>query len=142
MGAVTVLGVAVVSSALLHSLAAHLRYRPTEFIKAAQVYDARGEHERVLEELGDALRPAYAGPDEPRLPPSYRDIATDYVQVAHDVGRDAEAAVALGQLAARYPVDAELREIAQRAGRDIRDHGQPAVSRRDGSVSRGAEPAP
>ena len=142
MGAATVLGVAAVSSALLHSLAAHLRYRPTEFIKAAQVYEARGDHQRVLEELGDALRTAYAGPDEPRLPPSYRDIAADYVQVAHDVGRDAEAGVALRGLAARYPADTELREMAQRAARDIRDHGQPAVSRRDGAVSRGAEPAP
>ncbi len=115
LGAVTASIVATVSGTLLHSLAGHLRYRPTEFIMAAKVYDARGESGRVFDELGDALRTAYAGPEQPRLPQGYRDIATDYVQVAHDVGREAEAAVALGRLAARYPADGELRELVPHA---------------------------
>lgn len=115
LGGAAAVAFASVSATLLRPIEERLRYRPTEFIMAAKVYYARRQPERVFDELRDALQTAYAGADQPRLAESYLSLAADYLQIAHDLGRDAEAAIDLARLAELHPADPDVQELVGRA---------------------------
>jgi hypothetical protein len=103
--------IGVVSANLLPSTAARLRYRSSEYILSAQVYHARGEDDRALDELRDGLAKAYRAPEQPVLPTGFVNVAHLYTVLGHRAGRDAESAAMLEQLALDYPQDADLHGI-------------------------------
>ncbi|HJQ85025.1 MAG TPA: glycosyltransferase family 39 protein [Candidatus Binatia bacterium] len=102
---------AIGSALLLSARFAPLRYRSAEYVLAAQVYDARGEPEKVLAELRDALVHAYRAPGQDVLSVENRKLAESFAGVAHGLGRDAESATVLERLAAEYPGDPDLQRL-------------------------------
>src|SRR2546428_12906656 len=95
---------------------------------AARAYYERGDQPHAYDELESALDHAYAGPDQPTLPARYENlIALPFVRVAHELGRDADAATALERLAAVSPEDArpaQLLPFFYRGGPGKGDSGQ------------------
>jgi 4-amino-4-deoxy-L-arabinose transferase-like glycosyltransferase len=110
--------VGVVSANLLGATAARLRYRATEFILGAQVYHARGDDDRALDELRDGLAKAYRGPEPRALPTGYFQMADDLATLSHLAGRDQESAATLERLALEYPQDADLQGLLAAVYRD------------------------
>ena len=85
---------------------------------AGQVYYRHGQAERAFEELRAGLDKAYAGPDQPALPPGYRDLALTFVQLAHVLRRDRDAAAELERVAATHAADADVEELLGLVYRD------------------------
>ena len=104
-------GVAAASAHLLPSAERRQRYRADEFLLAAEVHYRHGRAERALEELRAGLDTAYGGPDQQTLPGGYPNLAVTFTRLAHELGRDADAAVALERVAASHPADGELERI-------------------------------
>jgi len=105
------LGVAAASAGLLPSAERRQRYRADEFLLAAEVHYRHGRTQRAFEELRAGLDTAYGGPDQQTLPGGYRDLAVTFTRLAHELGRDADAAVALERAAASHPADGQLERI-------------------------------
>ena len=104
-------GVAAASAHLLPSAERRQRYRADEFVLAAEVHYRHGRAERALEELRAGLDTAYGGPDQQTLPGGYPNLAVTFTRLAHELGRDADAAAALERVAASHPADGELERI-------------------------------
>jgi len=104
-------GVAAASAHLLPSAERRQRYRADEFLLAAEVHYRHGRAERALEELRAGLDTAYGGPDQQTLPGGYPNLAVTFTRLAHELGRDADAAAALERVAASHPADGELERI-------------------------------
>ena len=104
-------GVAAASAHLLPSAERRQRYRADEFQLAAEVHYRHGRTERALEELRAGLDTAYGGPDQRTLPGGYPNLAVTFTRLAHELGRDADAAAALERVAASHPADGELERI-------------------------------
>ena len=115
---VAAIGIAVASASLLGPVARRHRYRADEFMLAGQVYYRHGQAERAFEELRAGLDKAYAGPDQPALPPSYHDLTLTFVRLAHDLGRYRDAAAALEHVAATHAADADVEELLGLVYRD------------------------
>jgi len=111
-------GVAAASAHLLPSAERRQRYRADEFLLAAEVHYRHGRAERALEELRAGLDTAYGGPDQQPPPGGYPNLAVTFTRLAHELGRDADAAVALERVAASHPADAELERIIGSVYRD------------------------
>jgi len=124
----TVLAIGVISAHLLPTAERQSRYRPDEFFMAARAYYERGDQRHAYDELESALDHAYAGPDQPTLPARYENlIALPFVRVAHELGRDADAATVLERLATVYPKDAGVEQLlgfVYRDGLGKADEGQ------------------
>ena len=103
--------VAAASAHLLPSAERRQRYRADEFQLAAEVHYRHGRAERAFEELRAGLDTAYGGPDQQTLPGGYRNLAVTFTRLAHELGRDADAAAALERVAASHPADGELERI-------------------------------
>ena len=104
-------GVAAASAHLLPSAERRQRYRADEFLLAAEVHYRHGRAERALEELRAGLDTAYGGPDQQTLPGGYPNLAVTFTRLAHELGRDADAAAALERVAASHPADGELERV-------------------------------
>jgi len=104
-------GVAAASAHLLPSAERRQRYRADEFLLAAEVHYRHGRAERALEELRAGLDTAYGGPDQQTLPGGYPNLVVTFTRLAHELGRDADAAAALERVAASHPADGELERI-------------------------------
>ena len=124
----TALAIGVISAHLLPTAERQSRYRPDEFFMAARAYYERGDQRHAYDELESALDHAYAGPDQPTLPARYENlIALPFVRVAHELGRDADAATVLERLATVYPKDAGVEQLlgfVYRDGLGKADEGQ------------------
>ena len=107
----TVALIMLVSASLLRSDGRRMRDRGTEFYLAGEVYYRRRQPERALEELRAGLRSIYRGRDEPALPSNFQPVALEFASVAHELGRDADAAAELRRLAADFPADAYLARL-------------------------------
>lgn len=94
------------------------RQRPTEFVLAAERLYRGGDREAALAELEAGLARAYRGAEQPALPPGYRRLVESLVRIQLERGRPADAAAALGRLAADYPGDADLRQLLGLLHRD------------------------
>ena len=111
--ALAALAVGIVSANLLPSVERQQRYRPDEFHMAARFYYDHGDRARAFDELVSGLEKAYAGPDQRTLPPRDESLlAVPFVRVAHELGRDREAAETLERLAAAYPAGCSGTSIA------------------------------
>ena len=106
-----VVALIAVSANTLADVEAHHRYRAVEFFLAAEHEYQNGERARALEELRAGFASAYRGPDQRTLPPDYAQLLHPFVVVAHELGRDAEAAAELDRLVRDYPEDADLHGI-------------------------------
>ncbi len=104
-------GVAAASAHLLPSAERRQRYRADEFLLAAEVHYRHGRAERAFEELRAGLDTAYGGPDQQTLPGGYPNLAATFTRLAHELGRDADAAATLERVAASHPADGELERI-------------------------------
>ena len=111
---------AVLAAIALGILSAHLlpsaerlqRYRPDEFHIAARSYYDGGDPARAFDELASGLETAPTGPDQPTLPPRYDNLlALPFVRVAHELGRDRDAATELERLAAAHPADGSIEQL-------------------------------
>ena len=110
--ALAAIGFGILSAHLLPSAERQQRYRPDEFHMAARFYYDRNDLGRAFDELASGLEKASAGPDQPTLPPRYGDLlAIPFVRVAHELGRDRDAATELEQLAAAHPADASIEQL-------------------------------
>src|SRR6185295_4656993 len=88
------------------------RYRPDEYFLAGRAYYDRGDRQRAFEEARSGLEHAHAGPDEPVLPDAWITmLAAPLVRVAHELGRDADAAAELERLAVAFPADPALQTL-------------------------------
>ena len=115
---VAAIGIAVASASLLGTIARRQRYRADEFMLAGQVYYRHGQAERAFEELRAGLDKAYAGPDQPALPPGYHDLTLTFVRLAHDLRRYRDAAAELERVAATHAADADVEELLGLVYRD------------------------
>jgi len=118
LAALAVVGVAAASAGLLRSVERRQRWRADEFLLAGEVYYRRGQAERAFEELRAGLDTAYGGPDQQTLPGGYRDLAATLARLAHELGRDADAAAALERAAASHPADGRLERLIGSVYRD------------------------
>src|SRR5207237_6719093 len=120
---------------LLGGGARRYRERPDEYFITASAYYEAGNRERAVDEARSGLEHAYAGPDRQALPGSYITLlAEPFVRIAHELGRDRDAAVELEALAVRFPADAALQMLLGVVYRD----GLPAGGR--GAPLRGGRP--
>jgi 4-amino-4-deoxy-L-arabinose transferase-like glycosyltransferase len=103
--------VAATSAGVLRSVERRQRWRADEFLLAGEVYDRHGQAERAFEELRAGLDTAYGGPDQQTLSGGYRDLAVTFARLAHELGRDADAAAALERAAASHPADGQLERL-------------------------------
>ncbi|TMA91569.1 MAG: hypothetical protein E6J77_06180 [Deltaproteobacteria bacterium] len=115
---VAAIGIAVASASLLGTIARRQRYRADEFMLAGQVYYRHGQAERAFEELRAGLDKAYAGPDQPALPPGYHELTLTFVRLAHDLRRYRDAAAELERVAATHAADADVEELLGLVYRD------------------------
>src|SRR5436853_5625438 len=77
----------------------------------APIYDG-GDLARAFDELVSGLETAPTGPDQPTLPPRYDNLlALPFVRVAHELGRDRDAATELERLAAAHPADGSIEQL-------------------------------
>ena len=134
--ALAALAVGIVSANLLSSVERQQRYRPDEFHMAARFYYDHGDRTRAFDELVSGLEKAYAGPDQRTLPPRDESLlAVPFVRVAHELGRDREAATMLERLAAAYPADASLEQLlgfVYRDGLGLAEEGERHFTRAEG----------
>ena len=118
LAVLAVIAFASASASLLPAAERRQRYRADEFLLAGEVHYRHGRAEQAFEELRAGLETAYGGPDQPRLPVAYRDLALTFSRLAHELRRDADAAVALEGVAASHPADAQLERVIGSVYRD------------------------
>jgi len=121
-----VVGVAAASTGLLRSVERRQRYRADEFVLAGDVYYRHGQAERAFEELRAGLDTAYGGPDQQTLPAGYHSLVITFARLAHELGRDADAATALERVAATHPADGQLERVIGFVYRDGLGRGEEA----------------
>jgi len=118
VAAIAAVAVGVTSAALLRSAERTQGYRADEFYLAAEVHYRHGRVDEAFDELRTGLETAYTGPDQPTLTPGYRNLAFTLVRVAHERGRDADAAAALDRAARAHPGDPMLHHVLALLYRD------------------------
>jgi 4-amino-4-deoxy-L-arabinose transferase-like glycosyltransferase len=110
-----VLGLAGTSAALLRSAD---RYRPDEFVLAAETHYGHGRFDDAFAELEAGLAAASSGPERKTLPPGYANLAMTLVRLGHERGRDADVITVLERTAREHPADEGLEHLIGLVYRD------------------------
>ena len=122
--------------------AAERNNRAIEYGMTAAWYQEHGHSDAAMSELAEGLASAYAAPDRPVLPAGYDKLAMGLVEIAGQTGRAADVAPTLEALAARFPVDRNLRAVLVVLYRDLL-HDEAKAAAHEAAADRvAAPPAP